>query len=306
MLDLELQSEQIDPKREEKRIKLEKLRARNLANGGKPPVPKLRVLSLGWGVQSFTLAAMSALGELPKLDLIIHADTTWERAATYKFADKWQPWLEAHGLEVVSASSLSARKMEKNSNRIFIPALFLGQRGPGQLRRQCTSRWKIDVVHQLISQELAQRGQTKKAGVVEQWLGISWDEASRAKSSPVQYITTRHPFLETDTRMTRAECIKWLTAHELEIPVKSSCTHCVYHNQANWQAMKRENGADWGQAVYFDGLIRAASTKIGRQLFIHPSLRPLAESVPLPEEVGYTQPDLIDGPGCDSAGYCWD
>jgi hypothetical protein len=272
----------------------------------KVPEPKLRVLSLGWGVQSFTLAAMSALGELPKLDLLIHADTSWERQATYKFAEKYTPWLEAQGLSVASACSLSSRKPEKNSTSVNIPAYFIGRRGAGQLRRQCTSRWKIAVVYQLIRQELAIRGIKKTAGVVEQWLGISWDEATRAKNSPVQYIQTRHPFLEAGTRMTRQDCVKWLQAHDLEVPVKSSCTHCVYHNQKNWEALKREGGPDWEQALYFDSLIRNASTKIGLALYIHPSRKPLIQSVPLPEDIGYSASEMFDGAGCDMAGYCWD
>lgn len=299
---LKLQSEQTQIT---KRQKLDVLRTRN-ASLTKKIEPTLRVLSLGWGVQSFTLAAMSALGELPKLDLLIHADTSWEREATYRFAEKYTPWLEQHGLTVISASSLSARKPEKNSTSINIPAYFYGKRGPGQLRRQCTSRWKIDVVKQIVRQELDLLGLKKSPGIVEQWLGISWDEAHRAKGSFVSYIETRHPFLEAATRMTRANCIKWLADHDLEIPVKSSCTHCVYHSQANWEALKRENGPDWAQALYFDGLIRNASTKIERTLYIHPSRKPLAEAVFLPEEIGYTQSDLIAGPGCDSAGYCWD
>lgn len=36
----------------------------------------LRVISLGWGVQSWSLAAMAALGEIPRVDYAIHADTT--------------------------------------------------------------------------------------------------------------------------------------------------------------------------------------------------------------------------------------
>lgn len=35
----------------------------------------LKVLSLGWGVQSWTLAAMVALKELPPVDYAVHADT---------------------------------------------------------------------------------------------------------------------------------------------------------------------------------------------------------------------------------------
>lgn len=38
--------------------------------------PDLTVLSLGWGVQSFTMAAMSALGELPRFDFAIQTPLT--------------------------------------------------------------------------------------------------------------------------------------------------------------------------------------------------------------------------------------
>jgi len=38
----------------------------------------MKSLSLGWGVQSFTLAAMVALGDLEPVDVAIHADTTHE------------------------------------------------------------------------------------------------------------------------------------------------------------------------------------------------------------------------------------
>ena len=47
---------------------------------------KLKIISLGWGVQSWALAAMVALGELEPVDFAIHSDTTWERSDTYQFA----------------------------------------------------------------------------------------------------------------------------------------------------------------------------------------------------------------------------
>ena len=58
----------------------------------------LRVLSLGWGVQSWTLAAMIALKELPLVDYAVHADTTHEHEGTYAHAAKWTPWLEERGV----------------------------------------------------------------------------------------------------------------------------------------------------------------------------------------------------------------
>ena len=54
----------------------------------------MKILSLGWGVQSFTLAAMAALGEIEPVDFAIHADTRHEFSGTYEFAKTWTPWLE--------------------------------------------------------------------------------------------------------------------------------------------------------------------------------------------------------------------
>lgn len=50
--------------------------------------PALRLLSLGAGVQSTTLALLSAAGELPKLDGAIFSDTGWEPAAVYRHLDR--------------------------------------------------------------------------------------------------------------------------------------------------------------------------------------------------------------------------
>ena len=69
----------------------------------------MKALSLGWGVQSFTLAAMVALGDLEPVDVAIHADTTHESKLTYEFAARWTPWLEEHGVRVVTVASTAAR-----------------------------------------------------------------------------------------------------------------------------------------------------------------------------------------------------
>lgn len=52
--------------------------------GGKPSPIRLRVLSLGAGVQSTTLALMAAHGEVgPMPDCAIFADTHWEPGSVY-------------------------------------------------------------------------------------------------------------------------------------------------------------------------------------------------------------------------------
>lgn len=258
----------------------------------------MKVLSLGWGVQSWTLAAMVALGELEPIDFAVHADTTWERKQTYEFAARWTPWLERQGVKVVTAKADSTAPVLSNLNgtkSAVIPAYT----GNGVLTRICTRNWKVDVIRRFISNELNRRSVKKRPGVVEMWLGISEDEWHRAKDSPVKYVTHRHPLLEMNMR--RSDCIRWLDKNGLEVPGKSSCVFCPYLNRSAWQEMKRMEPDDWKTAVEIDLQIRDARPPY--PLFVHSSCLPLAEAISIPEDAGFSQIGIFDAE-CDS-GHCF-
>lgn len=266
----------------------------------------LRVLSLGWGVQSWTLVAMVALGEIEPIDAAIHADTGWERQETYRFAAKWAPWLEGHGVRVQTVRDESSRgAVADGYGGVFLPAFTSGATGDGQIRRQCTGQWKIDPIRRTVRTLLAERGQRTSPGVVTQIMGISYDEASRARSSDVQYIT--HVFPLIDRRMQRTDCIRWLLDHKLPVPPKSSCTFCPYHSKQAWRNLKRAGGADWDQAVAVDAAIR--NRRPPWPLYVHPARKPLADAVTIPEDAGWHQASLIDGEddedGSCATGFCF-
>ncbi len=42
----------------------------------------------------------------------------------------------------------------------------------------------------------------------------------------------------------------------LEVPVKSGCVMCVYHDKATWRAIKNAGNGDWQRAVMVDEFIR--------------------------------------------------
>ena len=274
----------------------------------------MKVISLGWGVQSWVLAAMAALGALPPVDAAIHSDTTWEREATYQFAEKWTPWLEEHGVRVVTVNDRTQAKkavtagtdsplftlnspvrlMDNGEHEVMIPAMT-----QGKLRRQCTPRWKNAPMRRFIASELKRMGIAKTPGVVETMIGITSDEWHRAKDSDVKYVRNCYPFL--DMNISRLDCINWLESHGLPQPVKSSCTFCPYHSNAMWREMKREDGHDWQQAVEIDNMIR--DKRPPYDLFIHQARVPLTQAVQIPEDVGAEQRSLFDAE-CDS-GYCW-
>jgi 3'-phosphoadenosine 5'-phosphosulfate sulfotransferase (PAPS reductase)/FAD synthetase len=182
---------------------------------------KLIAASLGWGVQSWTIAAMCALGEMGKPDFFVHADTDHEKQATYFFAETWTPWLIEHGCRVVTVQA-DPHTINVVSDQPDFPAFTINDNGGnGQLRRQCTGRWKITPIRRFISAELKRHGLKKTPGIVEAWLGISLDEISRVKDSDVKYINNCYPLL--DLKMTRQDCLTWLDKHHLPAPEKSAC-----------------------------------------------------------------------------------
>lgn len=215
----------------------------------------MRIISLGWGVQSFGLAAMSALGVLPPVDVAIHADTTHERGETYAFAERWTPWLEARGVRVVTVSAKPAplpavRVADVNS--VMIPAFTTWPDGKpsGMQRRQCTHDWKILPIRRWL--QAHRDGQP-----VEMWVGITLDEVQRMRESDVQYIANVYPFIEMlDRPWTRGMVMRWLVDNGLEIPSKSSCVFCPYHDRATWREIQRSGNGDWQKALEVDEAIR--------------------------------------------------
>lgn len=248
----------------------------------------MKILNLGWGVQSFTLAAMVALGELEPIDVAIHADTTHERESTYRFAEKYTPWLEARGVHVVTVQDNHTPDPLNTGGMVCIPARTSSDSG-GLLTRMCTSHWKIAPIRRWLQ---ANRNSTP----VEQWLGISLDEAERMKPSDVKYITHRWPLIEK--RMTRTACIVWLSRHGLDVPDKSACVFCPFHNRSAWWEMKAEGGADWQKAIAVDEAIRKARPPF--DLFVHSDRIPLVD-IRSPQDNG--QMELWDQEEC--SGTCF-
>ena len=123
-------------------------RARDHCHGGGLSMGMIRYLSLGWGVQSWTIAAIVALRQLPPIDVAVHADTGHEAKGTYEHARIWTPWLEERGVKVVTVhpDNIDVTRFWTNGMpSVMVPAftkLTSGAR-EGQMKRQCTSYWKV-------------------------------------------------------------------------------------------------------------------------------------------------------------------
>ena len=262
---------------------------------------RLMILSLGWGVQSWTLAAMVALEELPPVDYAIHADTTHEHKGTYEHAAKWTPWLGEHGVTVVTVLANRPDVVREDwGASTLIPAFSTGitTGDRGQIRRQCTHDWKIMPIRRFIRSVIDR----PTPGAVPSLQGISYDEWRRMRTSDVKYIENKYPLV--DMRMTRSDCVAWLQSHQLDVPPKSACVFCPFKNIDSWKELKRQGGEDWQYAVAADTAIRNKRVGHGHLLYVHPARKPLAEAVNIPEDHGAYQSELDLEAPCDS-GHCF-
>jgi hypothetical protein len=244
----------------------------------------IRLLSLGAGVQSSTLYLMASRGEFgnERPELAIFADTQWEPPAVYE----WLARLEDLGGGVIPIRKVTQGNIREDAlktkltktgrvNRVTTIPLFVknpdGTRG--MLKRQCTRDYKIRPIARGVRQYLAEKGRTARPGTVEQWIGISTDEAKRAKESQVKYIVHRHPLLERN--MSRADCLGWLAGQSLPLPPKSACIGCPYTGPLRLQQIMSDP-AMRADLIDFDRRTRHLS-EVNGEVYVHASRRPLEE-----------------------------
>lgn len=212
-----------------------------------------RVLSWGCGVQSTTLGELSARGDLPRLDLIVTADTGWERRATYDARDFYITRWREMGLtvDVVQAGNIQEDATDPHKH----PPFWTG--GGGPLSRKCTGRLKIMPIRRHIREVLGfppDRPPHPPPNSVELWLGISLDEWTRAREADVAYMRHRWPLL--GLKWSRQDCQRWLEEHRLPVPPKSACVCCPYRQAREWIVMREEDPAEFRDACQFDEVIR--------------------------------------------------
>tara|TARA_R110002074_G_scaffold8347_2_gene34658 strand:+ start:1852 stop:2550 length:699 start_codon:yes stop_codon:yes gene_type:complete len=172
---------------------------------------KLRVLSLGAGVQSTTLALMAAHGEIgPMPDCAIFADTGWEPRAVYEHL----AWLRSPNVlpfpvHIVSDGNIREGLVNgaRGERWASIPAFTRSASGKvGIIRRQCTKELKIVPIRRKVRELVGIAGKrSPDHPVVEQWIGISFDEIARMKMSMEPWQVNRFPLVEMG--MARRDCL---------------------------------------------------------------------------------------------------
>jgi hypothetical protein len=241
--------------------------------------PKLRVISLGAGVQSTTMALMAAAGEIgPMPDCAIFADTGAEPEGVYKHLE----WLTANlpfPVHIVSAGSIKDDILGSSGRTRFASIPFFIRKADGgqaMARRQCTSEYKITPIRRKVRELLGYAPRQRiPAGAAEVWIGISTDEIQRMKDSADKWQQHRWPLIET--RMSRNDCLAWSAKRGFPKPPKSACTFCPYRDNSGWRDMRENDPVSFAEAIKVDEAIRdiGVHKKFIGTPYLHRSLKPL-------------------------------
>ena len=290
------------------------------------PARRLRVISLGGGVQSTVMALMASEGALkPMPDCAIFADTGWEPPTIYDHLEWLSDTLRFPIHVVDSGRSLrdDARALVNhsgNSGFLDIPVFLKGQNGNahGMGRRQCTEHYKIRPIRRKLRQLLGLRPRQRIpfGTTVELWLGISTDEAIRIKASRDRWIHNRYPLAEAG--MSRQDCLGWWSARYDRPLERSACIGCPYQSRRRWIETKRRFPGLFAETIEIDSdmrrpLVRPSSAEqalgsdrglaFAKEPYLHPRRIPLAEAVSLDEaQAGLGQ--HRDGFGNECEGHC--
>ena len=262
---------------------------------------KLRVLSLGAGVQSSTLALMIEKGEVPMVDCAIFSDTMSEPKAVYD----WLKWLQSqlsYPVHMVKKGDLKKDTIQTliDYHKFSLIPVYTKNKITGKSglsRRQCTNHYKIIPVNKKVRELLGfKKGERVPKDVhVEMLMGISKDETFRMKLNPKKYITNVYPLVEKDYR--RIHCIEWIEKNNYPKPPRSACTFCPFHNNDEWRDIKK-NKEEWKEVVELDNFIRDKSRNQDEELFLHNSKQALSD---IDFEKKSDQLDLFNN---ECEGYC--
>lgn len=246
----------------------------------------LRVLSLGAGVQSSTLALMIADGEIASVDFGVFADTKGESKATYRWLDKLEG-LVPFPIMRESAGDLMQEVLDdaKPEARYLLP-VFTSDRSIG--RRQCTSHYKLRVIQKAVRR----MGATSKDPAT-MLIGISLDEIHRMKPSRIGYMRNEFPLI--DARLTRLHCLRRLNARGLSVP-KSACIYCPFTDSERLGSLEPEE-----REIVFklDDFVRDRAATYGVTQYLSRECKPLRQvDLSAPSD---HQPDFF---GNECEGIC--
>ena len=262
------------------------------------PGRTVRVLSLGAGVQSSTLALLYHEGILaPKPSFAIFADTGAESEEVYRWFDYLRGVITSFPLLLTKKGDIDNDVL--SNGRFASPPFFIRNKEGkmGMTRRQCTREYKVDEIKRAVKELLGYKPRKHVRHKVEMIIGISTDEITRTRESGTKWIENIYPLID-ELSWSRHDCLEYWERNSLPAPPRSSCYFCPYHSKEEWLHLKKNDPDSWKRAVEFDRRIREKDTNFIGDLYLHKEGRPL-------DTIDFEKHEEQEPSGEECEGYCF-
>jgi len=222
-------------------------------------------LSFGGGPPSLALLILNVWGQVePKAELVVYADTGWEKSETDRLVPEYRDWSEEMGLEFITVQSKDG-PLDQYVKERSVPIPVHTENAIG--KRQCTDKWKIQPIEEYL------HGRFGKVGLTAQ-LAMTWGETHRVRDPRVKRNKNRWPLIEK--RLTRQDCVEIIKLAGLTVPPWSACVGCPFQSHGRWQQIASRWPADWDRAVEMDEFLRERAERDGKDpIWLHWSKKPL-------------------------------
>lgn len=120
---------------------------------------------------------------------------------------------------------------------------------------------------------LTRIGAAPKGKWARAYIGFSLDELGRMSASEVPYAVNEYPLIAGDLKMSRQDCLDYLSEQGWGTTPKSACVGCPFHTNAEWRRIKADPEL-WADAVDVDRKIRNRPMQ-DSEAFLHHSAIPL-------------------------------
>ena len=240
-------------------------------------IKKLRVLSLGAGVQSSTLALLIEKGEVPMVDYAIFSDTQAEPSYVYDYLEKLKK-LVSYPIHIVTAGNLEKDSLQEKFIKIPVYTVNVKTGDVGFGRRQCTREYKITPIIKKMKElsGFKKHQRIPKNFKITMLMGISRDEMQRATENRERWIINEYPLI-IEKRFNRGDCLAWMEKQGYDLPERSACYFCPYNSNASWKRIRDTQPKLWQQAIEFDEKIRTKLQHDDYEAYLHKECRPLKD-----------------------------
>jgi hypothetical protein len=228
---------------------------------------RVELWSCGGGRQSAGIAAFIKEGLLPRPDHVVMVALEWEVRTVWEYVNAYiRPAMESMGIPFTAIPRKKYATKDfwggTEGETILLPA-YTNQSGQNsKLDEFCSGEWKREVVKRWATEQPG----WKDRGV-NNWVGISKDEANRRGIARVKWFLPTYPLLDTIC-VRVSSCLAAVERQGWPVPPRSRCRHCPNQADAEWAELTDD---EWRLACETDEMMR----EVDPHAFLHKSMIPL-------------------------------